>query len=242
MSDWPQRKSLPRRQTCLTLTATRQGKQRGKRLIQRNAGSLPEDQPFSRSERRPIMRNSLLVSVIIATLMGTPAIAQQAPQSMMGYGMMNPGQHIEGRLAFLKTELKITDAQAPQWNAYADAMRANAKRMGDMFGDMMSKGMMGPGMMGNQGMMGQGMMGQGMMGQGMMGQGAAGPGMGMMMLGKDGKPMPLPQRMDWMEQHMSAHLEMLEGIKEPATKLYDVLSPEQRAVADQLMMGPMGMM
>jgi hypothetical protein len=101
-------------------------------------------------------------------------------------------------------------------------------------------------MMGNQGMMGSGMMGSGMMGnQGMMnqwmGQGAAGPGMGMM-LGKDGKPMPLLQRLDWMEQHMSAHLEMLEGIKEPATKLYEVLSPEQKAVADQLMMGPMGMM
>ena len=190
------------------------------------------------------MRSSLLACTIIATLMGTPAIAQQAPQSMMGYGMMNPAQHIEGRLAFLKTELKITDAQAPQWNAYADALRANAKRMGDMFGDMMSKGMMGPGMMGNQGMMGSGMMmgNQGMMNQGMMGQGTAGPGMGMMMLGKDGKPMPLPQRLDWMEQHMSAHLEMLEGIKEPATKLYDVLSPEQKTVADQLMMGPMGMM
>ncbi len=193
------------------------------------------------------MRNSLLVCTIIATLMGSPAIAQQAPQYMMGYGMMNPAQHIEGRLAFLKTELKITDAQAPQWNAYADALRANAKQMGEMFGDMMSKGMMGPGMMGNQGMMGQGMMGQGMMGnqgmmnQWMMGQGTAGPGMGMM-LGKDGKPMPLPERLDWMEQHMSAHLEMLEGIKEPASKLYEVLSPEQKAVADQLMMGPMGMM
>jgi hypothetical protein len=46
--------------------------------------------------------------------------------------MMDPTQHIEGRLAFLKTELKITDAQMPQWNAFADAFRANAKRMGDL--------------------------------------------------------------------------------------------------------------
>ena len=30
--------------------------------------------------------------------------------------------HIEGRLAFLKTELKITDAQLPLWNAVADAI------------------------------------------------------------------------------------------------------------------------
>ena len=35
--------------------------------------------------------------------------------------------HVEGRLAFLKTELKITDAQLPLWNAVADAVRANAK-------------------------------------------------------------------------------------------------------------------
>ena len=34
--------------------------------------------------------------------------------------------HVEGQLAFLKTELKITDAQLPLWNKVADAIRANA--------------------------------------------------------------------------------------------------------------------
>ena len=33
----------------------------------------------------------------------------------------------EGRIAFLKAELKITDAQLPLWNVVADAIRANAK-------------------------------------------------------------------------------------------------------------------
>jgi len=37
--------------------------------------------------------------------------------------------HIEGRLAYLKTELKITDTQASLWNAYADAARDNAQAM-----------------------------------------------------------------------------------------------------------------
>jgi len=46
--------------------------------------------------------------------------------------------HVEGRLAFLKTELKITDAQLPLWNAVGDAIRANAKGMGAM-----AEGMMG---------------------------------------------------------------------------------------------------
>ena len=44
----------------------------------------------------------------------------------------------EGRLAFLKTELAITDAQLPQWNAYAEAVRAEAKGHGG--GTMMGGG------------------------------------------------------------------------------------------------------
>jgi hypothetical protein len=55
---------------------------------------------------------------------------------MAGMSMM--AGHVEGRLAFLKTELKISDAQLPLWNAVADAIRANAKGMGAM-----SEGMMG---------------------------------------------------------------------------------------------------
>jgi hypothetical protein len=35
---------------------------------------------------------------------------------------------VEGRLAFLKTELKITEAQTGAWNQLADAIRAAAKR------------------------------------------------------------------------------------------------------------------
>ena len=54
-----------------------------------------------------------------------------------GMGMM--AGHVEGRLAFLKTELKIADAQLPLWNAVADAIRANAKSMSEI----MSGGMMG---------------------------------------------------------------------------------------------------
>jgi hypothetical protein len=61
---------------------------------------------------------------------------------MMGaHGMAMMAEHVEGRIAFLKAELKITDAQAPQWNAFADAMRDNAKAMqGMMEGGMMGMG------------------------------------------------------------------------------------------------------
>ena len=66
------------------------------------------------------------------------------PNGMMGGRGMGPwmmwnGQgasmctmmtgHIEGRLAYLKTELKITDAQDSLWNVYASAARDNAQAM-----------------------------------------------------------------------------------------------------------------
>ncbi len=68
-------------------------------------------------------------------------------QDMMGRGMMGQGGmgmmgsmmgagHVEGRIAFLKTELRITDAQQKPWDAVAAAMRANAETMTAMGGAM----------------------------------------------------------------------------------------------------------
>lgn len=42
-------------------------------------------------------------------------------------GMM--ASHVEGRIGALKSELKITDAQALQWDRFADALRGTAKSM-----------------------------------------------------------------------------------------------------------------
>ena len=44
----------------------------------------------------------------------------------MGPAGMPPLRHIDGQIAFWKAELKISDAQAPQWTAFADAMRSSA--------------------------------------------------------------------------------------------------------------------
>lgn len=43
--------------------------------------------------------------------------------------MMTLMQHPEGQIAFIKTELKITPAQEPAWNAFADALRAYGIQM-----------------------------------------------------------------------------------------------------------------
>ena len=57
---------------------------------------------------------------------------------MMG---MAPGMaaidRIEGRIAFLRAELKITEAQAGTWDAFADALRTNAQKLGQVRASMM---------------------------------------------------------------------------------------------------------
>src|SRR6266545_1343563 len=75
-----------------------------------------------------------------------PGAAQPAPQSpggmggmaemmrmMQGMRMMGMGRdmidRVEGRIAFLRAELKITDAQTTAWNSFADALRANAQKL-----------------------------------------------------------------------------------------------------------------
>jgi LTXXQ motif family protein len=78
-------------------------------------------------------------------------------QGMMGGGMMNMMQmmgsrqsecamggmgtidRVEGRIAFLRTELKITDAQSVAWNAFADTLRNNAKYLGEVRASMVSQ-------------------------------------------------------------------------------------------------------
>jgi hypothetical protein len=56
-------------------------------------------------------------------------------------GMGMPFEHVEGRIAYLKAELKITDAQSAPWNAFADTMRADAAAMKTMHDGMMKGGM-----------------------------------------------------------------------------------------------------
>jgi len=79
---------------------------------------------------------------------GPPAMGAMMPmmRQMMGQprgmGAMGlPFEHVEGRIAFLKAELRISDAQAPQWSAFADALRANAKAYQAQHERMVKEGM-----------------------------------------------------------------------------------------------------
>jgi len=62
-------------------------------------------------------------------------------QMMMGRGAggMATIDRVEGRIAFLRVELKITDAQADSWNGFADALRANARKLTEVRASMTPK-------------------------------------------------------------------------------------------------------
>ena len=90
------------------------------------------------SLRRPFLAAALFTSVAVVGLM--PALAQTTPapanssaaQSEAHHHAMQrmlPGQLVDGRIAFLKAELKITPAQETQWQQVAGAMHENANSL-----------------------------------------------------------------------------------------------------------------
>jgi LTXXQ motif family protein len=60
-------------------------------------------------------------------------------QSECGMGGMGMIDRVEGRIAFLRAELKITDAQNAVWSAFTDSLRTNAKSLGEIRAAMMSQ-------------------------------------------------------------------------------------------------------
>ena len=81
---------------------------------------------------------SMMNMMNMMQMMGGPrgAMGQMGSMDRPGMGTID---HVDGRIAFLRTEIKITDAQAGVWNALADALRANAKRLGEVRASMMSQ-------------------------------------------------------------------------------------------------------
>lgn len=86
----------------------------------------------------PFLAAALFTGVAAVGL--TPAFAQTAPQPANTAAApsdarhhaterMMPGKFVDGRIAFLKTELKITPAQEAQWQQVETAMRENAKQL-----------------------------------------------------------------------------------------------------------------
>ena len=77
------------------------------------------------------LATALAGGVGLSTLPARPAAAQAAtapqPSEERHERHHSAARHIDGRIAFLKAELKITDAQAPQFDRVAQVMRDSAR-------------------------------------------------------------------------------------------------------------------
>jgi hypothetical protein len=102
-----------------------------------------------------IMGMSIVAATSVAQAQDTDGMGMMgmmgggcATMGMMGHsgwgrGMMmgrqrNMGAMVEGRLAYLKSELAITAGQTAAWDAYASAVKARVDAMKDMHQSMMS--------------------------------------------------------------------------------------------------------
>ena len=94
---------------------------------QQGRGGMPQGQ----SDGMPMMGSNMdqMMQMMQTMQMMREVMAPHGMGSMGGPGRTQPFAHVEGQLAFYKTELKITDAQAPQWNAFADVVREGAKKL-----------------------------------------------------------------------------------------------------------------
>jgi len=93
--------------------------------------------------RKPLFAGAVLGAVGLAVSGGlVTSLGQSAapPRPPVQHRFHAPGQHVEGRIAFLKAELKITDAQQPQFDKVAAAMRDNAAAMRQVFESMPGSG------------------------------------------------------------------------------------------------------
>ncbi len=85
----------------------------------------------------PRMGGKMGMGMMRNGMMGSDAMGPGMMQTMpMGMGMMRPGMMMAGtpamledRLAAIKTELSITDAETDAWNAYASALKNRATVM-----------------------------------------------------------------------------------------------------------------
>jgi len=88
--------------------------------------------------RTPLLAAALFTGVAaiglapaLAQTAPAPANSTAAPREARHHAMerMMPGQFVDGRIAFLKAQLKITPAQEAQWQRVEAAMRENAKTL-----------------------------------------------------------------------------------------------------------------
>jgi len=150
------------------------------------------------------LRSVTLPALIAFALATGPALAQhttgpQLPTSTPPSTKDHAQKHadaVERRIADLHAQLKITDQQAKQWDAFAQTMRDNARKADEAFRERAQKL----------------------------------PGM------------KAPDAMKSYADLTETHADNMKKLASAFSDLYDVLSPEQKQLADQMYRHPGGHM
>lgn len=74
-----------------------------------------------------------LAAAVVPLAVAQSAAPSAAPQRHAQHAFRLPSERVEARLAYMKTALKITDAQAPQWDAFANVVRKHAQQADQRF-------------------------------------------------------------------------------------------------------------
>lgn len=152
---------------------------------------------------------SVALPALVSFALAMPAWAQQQPQPATGHTQLptstpestkDHGQKhadaVERRIADLHAQMKITDKQAKEWDAFAQTMRDNARKADQAFRDRAQK-------------------------------------------------LPTMNASDAMKSYADlteTHADNMKKLASSFSDLYDVLSPEQKQIADAMYRSPGGHM
>jgi len=137
--------------------------------------------------------------------------AQEGPgaqREARGRHFRMPSERVEARLAYVRTALKITDAQQPQWENFANVMRKHARAMDQRLQERHAR------FEAARGARGEGS------------QGARRP---------DGRNVTAIDRLERTQQRMAERSARLSEVITVAKPLYAALSPEQKQIADGML-------
>ncbi|MDB5927696.1 MAG: hypothetical protein JWN13_6632 [Betaproteobacteria bacterium] len=175
------------------------------------------------------MKSMLLTAAVAAAfaslapvamaLSGDAPVVAQAPQQRAQEGsavqrqasarrFRTPSERVEARLAYARTALKITDAQQPQWENFANVLRKQARAMDQRFQERHARSEAARG------------------GRGEGAQGARRP---------DGRSVTAIDRLERTQQRMAERSARLNEVLTAAKPLYAALSPEQKQIADGML-------
>ena len=142
--------------------------------------------------------------VAAASPADTAGAPRAAPQRR---SFRSPSERVEARLAYIRTALRITDAQQPQWEGFANVLRKHARDMDERMKQRHA-----------------------LMEERMKQRQAQGAQQGMQ------RPnVSAIERLERTQQMMSARSARLTEVIAAAKPLYASLSPEQKATADELL-------